>query len=294
MTSNPDHAQPIPSPVIRTMAALGSSFAAGPGIEPVLDSGALRSGRNYPHLIADRLGAELVDLTVSGATTATILTETHQTMTGATYPPQIEGIPANAELVTVTAGGNDLQLLGSMLFAAWSNLAPESPITQMLAQGFTDGIHAATQAQVNAASDGLERIVDAARNRATAARIVLVDYLTILSVDAAPTAEANLTVNSPFTRQQFDVLRGLHESVAEAHQLAQGRSGADLVTASVFSRRHGVGSARPWVFGFEPDMTQTVKSFHPNADGMLAVADAVLERLRHGPHLAGVREPRDF
>jgi hypothetical protein len=29
-----------------------------------------RSARNYPHLLAEQLGAELTDLTVSGATTA--------------------------------------------------------------------------------------------------------------------------------------------------------------------------------------------------------------------------------
>ena len=36
----------------RTIAALGSSFAAGPTIEPVDDVDAMRSTRNYPHLLA--------------------------------------------------------------------------------------------------------------------------------------------------------------------------------------------------------------------------------------------------
>ena len=53
----------------RHVASLGSSFAAGPGIEPAADRAARRSARNYPHLLAARLGAELTDLTVSGATT---------------------------------------------------------------------------------------------------------------------------------------------------------------------------------------------------------------------------------
>ena len=46
------------------MVALGSSFAAGPGVEPVLDRSAMRSGRNYAHLVADALGAVLVDATL--------------------------------------------------------------------------------------------------------------------------------------------------------------------------------------------------------------------------------------
>jgi hypothetical protein len=61
------------SPNYRHVAALGSSFAAGPGIPPIVDRFALRSGRNYAHVLADRLGERLTDLTVSGATTTNIL-----------------------------------------------------------------------------------------------------------------------------------------------------------------------------------------------------------------------------
>jgi hypothetical protein len=54
----------------RHLVALGSSFAAGPGIEPIADRGAMRSARNYPHVLAEHFGAQLTDLTVSGATIA--------------------------------------------------------------------------------------------------------------------------------------------------------------------------------------------------------------------------------
>ena len=97
-------------PRVRLVAALGSSFAAGPGIEPVADTGAMRSGANNAHLLATTLGADLTDLTVSGATTANILDEPQLSRTGVRYPPQVSGLPAEADLVTVTAGGNDLQI----------------------------------------------------------------------------------------------------------------------------------------------------------------------------------------
>ena len=74
-------------------AALGSSFAAGPGIPPIANADAGRSARNYPHLLAQRLGARLTDLTVSGATTATILDEPQLTFTGASFPPQSGSLP---------------------------------------------------------------------------------------------------------------------------------------------------------------------------------------------------------
>ena len=46
------------------IAALGSSFAAGPGIEPVAHPGAMRSARNYPHLLAEACAAAGIPLTL--------------------------------------------------------------------------------------------------------------------------------------------------------------------------------------------------------------------------------------
>ena len=103
--------RPRPRPGPRTIAALGSSFAAGPTLEPVDDIQAMRSTRNYPHLLANALGAHLVDLTVSGATTANILHTPQQTMTGREFAPQLNGVPFDADLVTITAGGNDIQFI---------------------------------------------------------------------------------------------------------------------------------------------------------------------------------------
>jgi lysophospholipase L1-like esterase len=158
----------------RQIAALGSSFAAGPGIQPVADPAAMRSTRNYAHLLADRLGAELVDLTVSGATTVTILHTPQVTMTGAQYPPQVHGLPADADLVTVTAGGNDLHFAASMLYEAWSRTDPTSPIVTLMAEQFPDGIPAPTPTSVDAMAQGLVDIVREVRSRAVDARVVLV------------------------------------------------------------------------------------------------------------------------
>lgn len=51
--------------------ALGSSVAAGPGIPPITNRFAQRSANNYPNFLAKKLGAELIDLSVSGATLKT-------------------------------------------------------------------------------------------------------------------------------------------------------------------------------------------------------------------------------
>jgi lysophospholipase L1-like esterase len=160
----------------RHVVALGSSFAAGPGSDPVVDRAAMRSGRNYAHLLADRLGAKLTDLTVSGATTATLLERPQRTLRGKRFPPQVDGIPADADLVTVTAGGNDLGYVGGMMRAALAGRLRARLLTRPIG-GLVgrNAVPAATDADVERATSGLARVVEAARTRAPGARAVLVD-----------------------------------------------------------------------------------------------------------------------
>lgn len=92
-------------PVGNRYVALGSSMAAGPGIKPKAAGAPMGSGRsavNYPHLVAARLSYDLVDVTFSGATTASVLSERQR---GA--PPQVEALDGTESLVTITIGGND-------------------------------------------------------------------------------------------------------------------------------------------------------------------------------------------
>jgi len=59
-------------------------------------------------VLAERLDADLTDVTISGATTATILDTPQITVTGVRFPPQLRLLSESADLVTITAGGNDL------------------------------------------------------------------------------------------------------------------------------------------------------------------------------------------
>ncbi len=251
----------------RTIAALGSSFAAGPTIDPVADAEAMRSTRNYAHLLAEALGADLTDLTVSGATTANILDAPQQTMTGKVFGPQIDGLPADVDLVTVTAGGNDLQFIGSMLYAAWARHEPGGPLAQMLAPGFPDGLPDVNDGDIDATAAGLVAVVAAVHARAPHARVVLVDYLTVVT-ENTPTGEGEL-----FTADELAVFLSIQAALARAYRIAAERSGVELLTVSTASTAHGLGSQEPWVFGFKPDIATTAGSFHPNEAGMRAVAD---------------------
>lgn len=253
------------------IAALGSSFAAGPTLEPVADRAAMRSAVNYPHRLATALEAELVDLTVSGATTQTILDAPQVIAPGVRFPPQIDGLPAGADLVTITAGGNDLRYIGAMLATAWRRHDPAAPLAAALGPQYPD-IPPVTDASISAVGAGLSRIVDATRARAPRARVVLVDYLTVLD----PGSRSAVV---DFADQELAAFRALQDALERAFRQAAERSGVDLVAVSGHSRGHGLGSATPWINDFRPDPRRTAGSFHPTAAGMTAVADTLVAAL---------------
>lgn len=254
------------------MVALGSSFAAGPGIEPVVDRAAGRSGRNYAHLVADRLGASLVDATVSGATTETVL-RARQRVGLKTFPPQIDLVPADADLVTVTAGGNDLGYLGGVMTTALVGQLGRWRLTSPVARVARGrrGLQPVTAEQREAATVGLVAVVTGIRERAPRARVVLVDYLPVFSDSSAPGPSVPLTTNE--IRHFREVASELSAIVAEASR----RTGCDLVPATSLEPDHGTGSTAPWVGGLS--LRRLSSSFHPNLAGMQAVADRILTLL---------------
>jgi lysophospholipase L1-like esterase len=160
-----------------------------------------------------------------------------------------------------------------MLFAAWSKADPNGWITQLLAENVANGIPHVDPPEVSAVAEGLVRIVSAVRQAASGARIILVDYLTVVT-EHTPTGSGE-----PFTAEElFDLLR-VQECLAEAYRMAAARAGVELLAVSDMSRDHGIGSTQPWVFGFRSDVEKTMASFHPNRDGMQAVAERLAEML---------------
>lgn len=257
---------------VRLAAALGSSFAAGPGLPPTEDRAAMRSGANYAHILAERLGASLVDLTVSGATTATVLHDRQWTLTSR-FDPQLAGVPANADLVTITAGGNDLKFIGSLVKAAITSRLKRHvllrPVGALLGRAET---REATDSDIERAAAGLSAIVDGVRTRAPGAKVILVDYLTVLGPDSAK------GTGVPFTDQEIDVFTKTQAGLQAAFMTAAAESGADLVQASSLSRDHGLGSAEPWVFGYRGPR-RLGATFHPNQLGMNAIAEELYSRI---------------
>lgn len=258
--------------------ALGSSFAAGPGILPVVDAAAMRSGNNYAHQVAVQLDLDLVDATSSGATTANVLRDPQVTDHG-TLPPQIDAVDDAAQLVTATIGGNDVDYLAAVIQGWYAAQArrdgryPEWLAEQVdpLAADPRDSI-----ARIAVAEQRIAEVLSEAQRRAPKATVVAVDYLTVLGPDLSAYPDV------PCSAQQVAALCALGDALADATAAAARAAGALLVRASAASLRHGVGSAAPWVSGPEsgdPLQGEPIP-FHPTLAGMTAVADLIVASLQ--------------
>ena len=253
--------------------ALGSSFASGPGIEPIVDARCGRSGSNYAHLVAGRLGYDLIDVTCGGAAVDDLLTRPQSLMSGGTVPPQIEAVVPDADLVTVTVGGNDIEYLLTLLRCSHQADPAGTPIEARAFFG-TPVDPGAVEAALAALPANLAGLIAAVRKRAPSARVVLVDYLTVVPEDGDT---AGLPLSDAHRRFCADVARRLAAATAAAART----TGVDLVEASAASAGHHAGSAEPWVTGWEfgDVLAGGVVPYHPNAAGMRAVADLLVGRL---------------
>jgi len=265
--------------------AMGSSYAAGPGILPVEQWGALRSGRNYAHQVAQALSLRLTDVTCSGATTANIMTTPQRTLSG-TVPPQIDAVTRDTQLVTITAGGNDAGYIGALTKISTVNAVlrrvPRVPprVTGWL-NDWAGPVPAA--GRFDAVASSLATVVDAVRTRAPGARVLLVDYLSLFGPGATGNPGSGATGNGrlPLTEDEVQQFTEAAASLAAAFERAAAASGAELVQASAASAGHGAGSAEPWVSGltFGLPFTGAPVAYHPTLAGMSAVAKLVIDHL---------------
>ncbi|MFJ8537239.1 SGNH/GDSL hydrolase family protein [Streptomyces sp. NPDC093591] len=240
--------------------AMGSSFAAGPSIPPVQSSNGAeacaRSDNNYASLVARDIGANLTDVTCSGATTANILT-TNQ----GSHPPQINAVTSGTDLVTVTIGGNDVNYLGSMVTYSCQNSGGTNC-------GTVD--RAAIDTALGAMSGRIANVVNAVHARAPQARVLLVSYSTLLPDTGGCTGV-------PLTADQRTFERTVAQRLAQATITAANDTGATLVRLATASHGHDACAADPWVEKYKPASGRT--SYHPNEAGMRAAASLVKSAL---------------
>ena len=269
------HAGSADLPIGARYVAMGSSYAAGPGVTRAADARDPRCSRsidNYPHQVARALELDLVDVSCSGATTGHVLEGWNE------LPPQVDAVTPETALVTVTIGGNDLDYVGR-LFAGSCGEEPVADAVRVACVGMrarqtgSPPPSVPDEAAWTATEAGLAGIAAEVRRRAPRARLIFVEYLSAVP-SGAPCAAVPLSPTAAtVARETVDRLARVTETVAR-------RAGAEILPITELSRDHNACGAEPWITGFVPATTGgTFVPYHPNLAGMSAIATSLIARL---------------
>jgi len=248
-------AQPAPG---SRYVALGSSFAAGPGVPAPLGSCG-RSDHNYANLIATSLDLRLTDVSCNGATTDNI----RNTPQG-DAAPQIDAVTSETALVTVTIGGNDINYTSSTF--ACSGTAPDEHCTANLDQATINSAVSQLPAKLGAT-------IDAIKAKAPQATIVLVTYPRVFPVDALSCDELALSAeDTTYLAALGQKLEDIFVDVTSDQQIL-------IADTYVLAAGHGPCASTPerWVNG--ATVADTGIRYHPTAGGHIEMARLVLAAL---------------
>jgi lysophospholipase L1-like esterase len=252
-----------------TYVALGSSFASGPGIASRAEGSppmCFQSSGNYPHLVAQRLGIELVDRSCGGATTAHVLNREQNGLA-----PQVQSVTAQTRLVTITIGGNDVGYLLNL--AAWScERRPEVLPEAFRALGCKPQTDSEVDAEFGELGEHLREIATEVHRRAPDALILFVDYTTILP------SKGSCPDRLPMSDAHVERGRRVAARLAQVTAQAARASGATLVRASALTSGHDLCSPDPWVAGwvFPHSLDEWAPgAYHPSGAAMQAIATEV-------------------
>ncbi|SPO27299.1 uncharacterized protein UTRI_10416 [Ustilago trichophora] len=268
------------------LISLGSSFAAGPGIAPQIDSDAGRSSNNYPNYFARKLGldptdpSQFLDLTVSSATLLNLISEPQDTGKKV-YPPQVDLLPplpagddGSDVIVTITGGGNDMFYIGSM-FAYTLKHTLWGKILSYLVQTpeEKERLDHPTIATPDEISWRFTTLLDKIQEKYPKATIYLVEYFAMMgpnTIGGRHVAWDQQQVQRYM--ETADLLQRLYEKAS------QGRSRVHVVPLAEESKqRHALGSMQPWVSDGSLWNFYKGGAFHPNETGMKAASEILFD-----------------
>jgi len=250
--------------------ALGDSAAAGPLVNAQDSSspGCLRSLDNYPSVVAQRLGAQLTDVTCSSARSANV-TDTAQPTFSGQVPPQATALGPDTDLVTITIGANDISLFPTVLSCV--NPLPE-PTGTSCRDKFTAGGVDQQRHMIENVSAGWGSMIESVRDRAPSARIVVIGYGTYIATGGCPGTQ-------PFWPRDADYLQSVIDYGNTVMAATAARHDVEYVDITEATAGHDICTdpATAFYTGIVP--TQPAVPLHPTAAGMQAIGNAVADAL---------------
>ncbi|WP_217555535.1 SGNH/GDSL hydrolase family protein [Streptomyces sp. GbtcB6] len=265
-------------------AALGDSYTAGPRIpgRHGRPAGCERSDRNYPALVAARLGlraAEFRDVSCSGAVMDDL--SGPQSTDDGVNPAQLSAVNRATRLVTLGIGGNDIGFGALITTCVKSGVAYR--LEQRIVGGAADGAPCRAryvadgtdevEGRIRTAGARLSDVLDDVRRRAPAARVYVVGYPAILPAAGTDCAALGL---APGDVSYLRAKERRLNAVLRERARAAGAGYVDTYTPST-----GRGAcADPGVRWIEPLVPAAPAApVHPNERGERGMADAVLRAL---------------
>ncbi|GLZ50841.1 lipase [Actinomycetospora sp. NBRC 106378] len=269
-------------PPSASYVALGDSYTAAPltGTNAGAPVGCFRSRNDYPHLVAERLGTDLTDVSCSGATAAAFATA--QRTDSGTNPPQYDALGAGTRLVTIGIGGNDIGF-AEIVRACLSALPFGSPCRDRFTAGGVDRL----RERVADLGPTLASVLREVHRRAPGATVAVVGYPSLL-----PASGAGCYPLVPIAPADLTYLRGVLTTLNGGLERAADEGGAVYVDTATPSIGHDFCQAPGvrWVEGLVP--LAPAFPFHPNAAGSAGLSRAVVSALADGTEgYRGVRTP---
>ncbi|MFC5729537.1 MULTISPECIES: SGNH/GDSL hydrolase family protein [Nocardioides] len=248
--------------------ALGDSYTSGPRLGARSGpEGCEQTTGNYPHLLAERLGLELVDVSCGGAMTDH-LTE-HQQLAGtAEVPPQLDALDADTALVTLSVGANDGNVFGDLVIDCVRSGMADPGGTPCTKKAQLDNGRLAQE--IAGIADSIEEAVGDILERAPRARVIVVGYPQIVPAsghcDQLPLAAGDY----PFAHQVV-------QDIVQAQQDGARTADAEYVDVWSATEGHDICADDPWIAGIRPQKPAAI--FHPYAEHQDVVADLLMAKI---------------
>lgn len=249
--------------------ALGDSYTSSPltGTNAGSPIGCLRSSNNYPHLVARELGAQLTDVSCSGATAREF--GSAQTTSAGVNPAQYSALTPATRLVTVGIGGNDIGF-SEIVRTCLSALPIGTPCRDRYTAGGTDQL----RQRIAALGPTLKTVLAEVRRRSPDARVALVGYPSVL-----PATGPGCYPAVPITPGDAAYLRGVLADLNSRIERSAAAGDATYVDTYTSTVGHDFCQVpgKKWIEGIIP--TNPAYPVHPNALGSAALSRAVLATL---------------
>jgi len=248
-------------PATRRYSAVGDSYASGEGLFPFEADASRchRSAQGYPRLVANREHGLLTFAACTGATLSDVVGP----------GGQVDTVDPEADLLTVTIGGND----AGFATVVGDCVAGPLPCSRL-------------DAEINANLARLGPALEAAyrqlHQRAPKARLVVVGYPQVVADPAVVNVDTCKAVSTPVEERRVtsDDARWMREKGAQLSAVvgkAAKAAGARYVDVAAAFAGHEACSAKPWLSGFL--LTDIVASFHPTAAGQVELARLVTQAI---------------